>query len=127
MRPGPATRAASLVDVLRVFIARGDEACTLETAFWGMPVSGCTLRHRWLKIIHPEMVTRNSRSAVIDSSQRLGPAISGGPSEEAATPGHRNAQHAFLETLLAVHPREPSGTASSAAIPAALQNISRMH
>src|SRR3989442_13082232 len=41
------------------------------------------------------MVTCNSRPAVIDSSQRLGPAISGGPSEEAATPGHRNAKARF--------------------------------
>src|SRR5438128_1741452 len=111
-------RAYSSLEAMRCVLLKPHSG---ECCFWAHSAR-C-----WLQIIHPEMVTCNSRPAVIDSSQRLGPAISGGPSEEAATPGHRNAQSAFLETLLAVHPREPSGTASSAAIPAALQNISRMH
>src|SRR5207247_9625305 len=76
-------RAYSSLEAMRCVLLKPHSG---ECRFWAHSAR-C-----WLQIIHPEMVTCNSRPAVIDSSKRLGPAISGGPSEEAATPGHRNAQ-----------------------------------
>ena len=110
MRPGPATRAALLCNMFW--------PCSTQRG-----MGERRIRHRSPKrttdTCIQQIATREANFANQSAALRwptASPAVCGGLCEEAATPGHQRAETHSGGTLLVIHPREPPGTANSAAM-----------